>query len=83
MNDIDFTKGREDSKEFPRKHIVLSCGRLIIINAKYRRDLETNNWHYYEQDNGRVVHFRKEHIAFVEGDTVEAIKEASKGTNNV
>jgi len=31
----------------------------------YRRDLETDHWHYYENDSGNLVHFRKEHMVSV------------------
>ena len=46
--------------------------------GKYRRDLETNNWHYYEKENGEICHFRKEHMVAVFGDDAETIKQ-SKG----
>ena len=42
--------------------------------GRYRRDLETNNWHYYEKDDGTIMHFRKEHMVAVFGDTAESIQ---------
>lgn len=46
----------------------------FVFVGKYRRDLETNNWHYYEKENGEICHFRKEHMVAVSGDTAESIK---------
>ena len=40
--------------------------------GKYRRDLETGNWHYYEKENGEICHFRKEHMVAVFGDTAKS-----------
>lgn len=42
----------------------------FIFNGEYlgheRPDgKETNNWHYYKDDQGRIYHFRKEHIQFI------------------
>ena len=55
--------------------IGLVSGKEIEFWGRYRRDLETDNWHYYEKDDGIVMHFRKERLEFVDGDTVESIKE--------
>jgi len=35
------------------------------FSGKYRRDLETKNWHYYEMENGDIIHIRKEHFVAV------------------
>lgn len=45
----------------------------IRIKGRYRRDLQTDNWHYYEDYKGIVWHFRKENIDGVKGDTVKHI----------
>jgi len=42
----------------------------------YRRDLETEKWHYYEKENGEICHFRKEHMVAVFGDTAESVKKS-------
>ncbi len=41
--------------------------------GKYRRDLETDNWHYYEDSYGILFHFRKEYIVAVFGGTAESV----------
>jgi hypothetical protein len=38
----------------------------IEFEGKYRRDLEAVNWHYYERIDGTILHFRKEHMVYVE-----------------
>jgi len=38
----------------------------IEFEGKYRRDLETKNWHYYEKDDGKLMHFRKIYMVMVE-----------------
>jgi hypothetical protein len=48
-------------------------GMSFEFNGKYRRDLEVKNWHYYERDDGIILHFRKEHIVSVIGDTANEI----------
>ena len=53
-----YTKGRE---------------KPFIFVGKYRRDLETDNWHYYEDQYGILFHFRKEHIVAVFGDTAKSV----------
>jgi len=45
----------------------------FIFVGKYRRDLETDNWHYYEDQYGRLFHLRKEHIAAVFGGTAKSV----------
>lgn len=41
--------------------------------GKYRRDLETNEWHYYEDECHKIWGFRKEHMVAVIGPTPESI----------
>lgn len=53
--------------------IHLTTGKSIVFTGRYRRDLETTNWHYYEKADGSIIHFRKEHIVYVEEDTIEDI----------
>lgn len=31
----------------------------------HRKDLETDNWHYYDTDDGVRLHFRKQHMVAV------------------
>ncbi len=37
----------------------------FTITGRYRRDLETTNWHYYELSDGRIMHIRKSELIFV------------------
>ena len=61
--------------------IITTVGE-IEFNGKYRRDLETNHWHYYEKDDGTICHFRKEHMVAVFGDNAESIT-ADKSMNGL
>lgn len=58
-----YVVGREKPFEF--------CGQ-------YRRDLESAHWHYYEDEDGCVWHFRKDRMDAVHGDTAEDIIESRK-----
>ena len=53
--------------------IILSSGDSVSFTGKYRRDLETKNWHYYEKEDGVLVHFRKQHMMAVIGDNEESV----------
>ena len=55
--------------------VVVALGTDAILSVS-RRDLETDNWHYYEKDDGTIVHFRKEHIIAVIGDAAESVAAA-------
>lgn len=44
--------------------IVTTIGKIDIVGF-YRRDLEKPNWHYYEDSEGNIYHFRKEHLVYV------------------
>ena len=33
--------------------------------GEYLREREKPNWHYYQTDDGRILHFRKEHMVCV------------------
>jgi hypothetical protein len=44
--------------------------------GRYRRDLETKRWHYYEREDGTILHFRKSHIVAVVGDNAASVKSA-------
>lgn len=49
------------------KHIqIISIGGVTAqFIDKYIGDKGTNNWHYYEDNEGQTFHFRKEHIISV------------------
>ena len=44
--------------------IITVIGETKFV-GKYRRDLEQPNWHCYEREDGRIMHFRKEHMVCV------------------
>lgn len=64
-----------------REYKVRTTHGTIKFKGRYRRDLETANWHYYEEENGNVIHFKKESMICVSGDTIETIKNNRQRTN--
>lgn len=58
--------------------ISTAAGYLEFFGV-YRRELETDNWHVYQRNNGLCIFIRKEHFIYADGDTVESIL-ASKPT---
>lgn len=65
--------------EFSRKCILLTSGATIEIYAIYREDLEKPNWHYYETKDGKIHHFRKEHmVAVIEGISYKLVNRTSQ-----
>ena len=64
------------------KYEVQTIVNIVTFFGKYIRDLETSNWHYYEKEDGEVIHFRKEHIVYVNGGTVQEIMDNIWITNN-
>ena len=61
--------------------IITKYGNFKFI-GRYCRELETSHWHYYERDDGIVLHFRKEHMVCVIGDTVQSVLNKRKHTYN-
>jgi len=51
-------------KDLKKIRIETTSSDLSFL-GKYRRDLETNNWHYYEDEHGTIYHLRKKHIIAV------------------
>jgi len=45
----------------------------FVFIGKYRRDLETKNWHYYETEDGGLYHFKKEHMVAVFGGDAKSV----------
>ena len=42
------------------KKLTIVCKECVIeIEGFYRRDLEKENWHYYETINGDIAHIKK------------------------
>jgi hypothetical protein len=55
-------------------YIKLDNGDELRFIGKYRRDLETDNWHYYEitqgEKTGTLLHVRKDRIVYVESKPI-------------
>lgn len=51
------------------KYEVVTIKRTFKFEGKYRGDLESDNWHYYELSSGTLLHLRKEHMICVIGDS--------------
>ena len=46
---------------------------IFQFNGTYRRDLQTDNWHFWEDENGEILHISKSSIESVFGDSAEKI----------
>lgn len=50
-----------------KRYEVICVGDVVFcFVGKYRKDLETENWHYYEKKDGKLIHFRKDKMVAVE-----------------
>lgn len=61
---------------------VFKNGESITENCEYCRELETENWHYYKNPDGKMIHLRKDAIAMIVGGTYEDIiqnRESKRG----
>lgn len=50
------------------RHIVigLTTGERMMFNGYYIRERETENWHYYyNDDTNKIIHIRKEAMIYV------------------
>lgn len=46
---------------------IITTAGSVDFTGIHRPDLEKPNWHYYQREDGKIMHFRKEHmIAVVE-----------------
>ncbi len=61
--------------------IITTVG-TIKFKGRIVRELETGNWHYYERDDGVILHFRKNHMVVVIGDNYESILGEKKRTEH-
>lgn len=57
---------------------IVTVRGAVKFRGRYRRDLEKPGWHYYERDDGIILHFRKEHMVCVIGDTSSSFKKQKK-----
>ena len=75
-------RGNPERKKY-RKYKIYVKGRKSCIKFKgrYLRDIESDNWHYYEDHKGILWHFRKENIQGVHGDDMQSVMDnkAEKG----
>ena len=46
-------------------YTVKTINGKVTFRGRYRKDLETPNWHYYKTVDGVLIHFRKEHIVYI------------------
>lgn len=46
----------------------------VTFIGKHRPDMETKNWHYFEKDNGNMIHFKKKHMVFVDEEDLNIIQ---------
>ena len=60
---------REPKKVIWYNYIVKTTNGKVFFTGRYRRDLETPNCHYYETSAGGMIHFRKEHIVYIQSGT--------------
>ena len=44
---------------------IITMGGHITFTGFHRKDLEKPNWHYYEDNEGNIFHFRKQHMVAV------------------
>jgi hypothetical protein len=64
----------ENKKQYKNITVILNTLATTKVSfvGFYRRDLEANNWHYYEDEKGDIQHFRKEFmVAVFESDLVD------------
>ena len=52
---------------------IITTSHRIKFVGRYRRDLESENWHYYEVDDGSILHFHKKYMIYVKGDNADGI----------
>lgn len=60
---------REKFMDKLKKIKIILAKDSVIYNlefiGKYRRDLEQKNWHYYEKEDGCLVHVKKDNMLAV------------------
>ena len=74
---LDEVPRKVSDEEPPKFHeitIVLANCPEYTFNGRYCRDLETKNWHYYEREDGVMVHLRKDGKGYIIGDSYNNIK---------
>ena len=51
--------------KFCNYRIVTTAGNADFLGV-YCPELEKENWHYYRSKDGSLLHFRKEHMIYVQ-----------------
>lgn len=71
MKNKSIQNSRDMEKEF-KKITVITTNGIVSFTGKYRRDLEATNWHYYEDIDSNIHHFRKEYmVGVIEGESAK------------
>ncbi|NCC96401.1 MAG: hypothetical protein EOM02_06120 [Synergistales bacterium] len=62
-----------DTNKKPKLYRISTTSSVHVFTGWQRKDLDANskNWHYYETTDGRIIHFRSEHMVAVEEGDVE------------
>lgn len=57
-----------NKKGKPKTYHITTVNGVYPFTGWTRKDLDANskNWHYYETTDGRIIHFRSEHMVAVE-----------------
>ena len=50
--------------------IFLTTGATYDFIGVHKPELQKSNWHYYEEADGTMLHFRKEHMVMVKEVTI-------------
>ena len=56
-----------------RYKIVTINGAVFEFYGRYVGERDTKNWHYYEREDGKMLHIAKSKLSAVFGDTSENI----------
>ncbi len=52
-----------------KRILVATVAGNFRFTGKYLPERQKKNWHYYQAENGDIMHFRKEHmVAVTEGE---------------
>ena len=49
-----------------KKYTITTVSKEFSFMGKPRRDLERNNWHFFEKQDCKIIHFRKENLVAIE-----------------
>lgn len=49
-----------------KKYTITTVAKEFSFIGKHRKDLERPNWHFFEKQDGKIIHFRKENLVAIE-----------------